>query len=142
YLLECIESGWVSSQGAFVRRLEVEFAAFLGVPRVAAVSSGTGALHLSLVALGIGAGDEVIVPSLTFVATANAVRYVGATPVFADVDLATGNLTVDSVDAVRTSRTKAVMAVHQGEVPADVRALREAADRWGVALVEDAACAA
>jgi perosamine synthetase len=107
-----------------------------------AVSSCTTALHLALVVLGVGPGDEVVVPSLSFIATANAARYVGATPVFADVDLATGNLTPGTIDAVRTARTKAVIAVHQGGVPADVDALRGACADWGVALVEDAACAA
>ncbi len=90
----------------------------------------------------LGPGDEVIVPSLSFIATANAVRYVGATPIFADVDLATGNLTVETVDAVRTPRTRAIIAVHQGGVPFDTVGLRKAAEGWGVALVEDAACAA
>jgi perosamine synthetase len=107
-----------------------------------AVSSCTTALHLALVVLGVGPGDEVVVPSLSFIATANAARYVGATPVFADVDATTGNLTSGTVDAVRTTRTKAVIAVHQGGVPADVDALRAACRGWRVALVEDAACAA
>ncbi len=99
-----------------------------GVRRVASArrtasrsSSCTTALHLALHALGVGPGDEVVVPSLSFIATANAVRYCGATPVFADVDPLTGNLTAETVDAVRTSRTRAVIAVHQGGVPADVR---------------------
>jgi len=92
--------------------------------------------------LEVGPGDEVIVPSFSFIATANAVRYVGATPVFADVDLDTGNVTVETIDAVRTPRTRAVIAVHQGGTPFDVLALRAAAADWGVALVEDSACAA
>jgi perosamine synthetase len=90
----------------------------------------------------VGPGDEVIVPSLSFIATANAARYVGATPVFADVELATGNVTVDTVDAVRTLRTRAVIAVHQGGVPFDTAALRQACRDWDIPLVEDAACAA
>jgi perosamine synthetase len=138
---DAVRSGWVA-QGPRVAEFERAFAAAVGAGHGIAVSSCTTALHLALVVLEVGPGDEVIVPSLSFIATANAVRYVGGTPVFADVDLATGNLTVDTIDAVRTPRTKAVIAVHQGGVPADVRALREAAHRWGVALVEDAACAA
>ncbi len=138
---EAVRSGWVA-QGPRVARFENEFAATVGAAHGVAVSSCTTGLHLALVALGVGPGDEVIVPSLSFIATANAARYVGATPVFADVELATGNLTVETIDAVRTPRTKAVVAVHQGGVPADVRALREAAAQWGVGLVEDAACAA
>ncbi|MFG3599439.1 DegT/DnrJ/EryC1/StrS family aminotransferase [Micromonospora chersina] len=138
---DAVRSGWVA-QGPRVAQFEREFSARVGADHGVAVSSCTTALHLALVVLEIGPGDEVIVPSLSFIATANAVRYVGATPVFADVDLATGNLTVDTVDAVRTPRTRAVIAVHQGGVPFDVAALRKAADGWNVALVEDAACAA
>jgi perosamine synthetase len=138
---EAVRSGWVA-QGPRVARFEQEFAAAAGAAHGVAVSSCTTALHLALVLLEIGPGDEVVVPSLSFIATANAVRYVGATPVFADVELATGNLTVETIDAVRTPRTRAVIAVHQGGVPFDTAALRKAADGWGVALVEDAACAA
>ncbi|MFI7602254.1 DegT/DnrJ/EryC1/StrS family aminotransferase [Actinoplanes sp. NPDC049681] len=138
---DAVRSGWVA-QGPRVARFEQEFAAAVGAAHGVAVSSCTTALHLALVLLGVGPGDEVVVPSLSFIATANAVRYVGATPVFADVDLATGNLTVDTIEAVRTPRTRAVIAVHQGGVPFDTAALRKAADGWGVGLVEDAACAA
>jgi perosamine synthetase len=138
---DAVRSGWVA-QGPRVARFEQEFAATVGAGHGVAVSSCTTALHLALVLLEAGPGDEVIVPSLSFIATANAVRYVGATPVFADVDLATGNVTVETVDAVRTPRTRAVVAVHQGGVPFDTAALRKAADGWGVGLVEDAACAA
>ncbi|SCF25574.1 perosamine synthetase [Micromonospora viridifaciens] len=136
-----IRSGWVA-QGPGVARFEREFATAVEAGHGIAVSSCTAALHLALVLHGIGPGDEVVVPSLSFIATANAVRHAGAEPVFADVDLATGNLTVETIDAVRTSRTRAVIAVHQGGVPFDVRALRSAAVSWGVPLIEDAACAA
>ncbi|MFE9691061.1 DegT/DnrJ/EryC1/StrS family aminotransferase [Micromonospora sp. NPDC005806] len=138
---DAVRSGWVA-QGPRVARFEQEFAALVGAGHGVAVSSCTTALHLALVVLEIGPGDEVIVPSFSFIATANAVRYVGATPVFADVDVRTGNLTVATIDAVRTARTRAVIAVHQGGVPFDVAALREAAGRWGLPLIEDAACAA
>jgi perosamine synthetase len=138
---DAVRSGWVA-QGPRVARFEQEFAALVGGGHGVAVSSCTTALHLALVLLEAGPGDEVIVPSLSFIATANAVRYVGATPVFADVDLATGNLTAETIDAVRTPRTRAVIGVHQGGVPFDTAALRKAADGWGVALIEDAACAA
>jgi dTDP-4-amino-4,6-dideoxygalactose transaminase len=136
-----VRSGWVA-QGPRVAEFEHAFAAAAGAGHGVATSSCTTALHLSLVVLGVGPGDEVVVPSLSFIATANAARYVGATPVFADVDLDTGNLTVETIDAVRTARTRAVIAVHQGGVPADVDALRRACADWSVALVEDAACAA
>jgi dTDP-4-amino-4,6-dideoxygalactose transaminase len=138
---DAIRSGWVA-QGPRVARFEQEFAAAVGAGHGVAVSSCTTGLHLAMVLNGIGPGDEVIVPSLSFIATANAVRYVGATPVFADVDLATGNLTVETIDAARTERTRAVIAVHQGGMPFDTAALRKATAGWGIALVEDAACAA
>ncbi|WP_433306476.1 DegT/DnrJ/EryC1/StrS family aminotransferase [Actinoplanes sp. CA-030573] len=138
---EAVRSGWVA-QGPRVAQFEQEFATLVGAGHGVAVSSCTTGLHLALVLLGAGPGDEVVIPSLSFIATANAVRYVGATPVFADVDLATGNLTVETIDAVRTPRTRAVIAVHQGGVPFDTVGLRKAAEGWGIGLVEDAACAA
>jgi perosamine synthetase len=137
---EAVLSGWVA-QGPRVARFEQEFAAKVGASHGVAVSSCTTALHLAMVACGIGPGDEVIVPSFSFIATANAVRYVGAQPVFADVDLATGNLTPETVEAVLTPRSRAVMLVHQGGMPADVDAMRALCDRHGLELVEDAACA-
>ncbi|NEA65231.1 DegT/DnrJ/EryC1/StrS family aminotransferase [Streptomyces sp. SID12488] len=137
---DAVLSGWVA-QGPRVAAFEKAFAERVGAEHGIAVSSCTTALHLALVALGIGPGDEVVVPSLSFIATANAVRYVGAEPVFADVDPATGNLTVATVDAVRFPRTKAVLVVHQGGVPADVHSLRAACAEWELPLVEDAACA-
>ena len=137
---EAVRSGWVA-QGPRVAAFERAFAERVGAEHAVAVSSCTTALHLALVALGLGPGDEVVVPSLSFIATANAVRYTGAEPVFADVELSTGNLTRATVDAVRTPRTRAVLLVHQGGVPADVDALRAACADWDLALVEDAACA-
>ncbi|OXY92896.1 glutamine--scyllo-inositol aminotransferase [Streptomyces diastatochromogenes] len=137
---DAVLSGWVA-QGPRVAEFERAFAERVGAEHGIAVSSCTTALHLSLVVLGLGPGDEVVVPSLSFIATANAVRYVGAEPVFADVDGVTGNLTPATVEAVRTPRTKAVLAVHQGGVPADVHSLRAACAEWDLPLVEDAACA-
>ncbi|WP_329129629.1 DegT/DnrJ/EryC1/StrS family aminotransferase [Streptomyces sp. NBC_01476] len=137
---DAVLSGWVA-QGPRVAAFEAAFAERVGAGHGIAVSSCTTALHLALVALDLGPGDEVIVPSLSFIATANAVRYVGAEPVFAEVDLTTGNVTAATVDAVRTERTRAVIAVHQGGVPADVHSLRDRCAGWGLALVEDAACA-
>ena len=152
---EAVLSGWVA-QGPRVGRFEEAFAARVGAAHGVAVSSCTTALHLALVVCGIGPGDEVVVPSFSFIATANAVRYVGAVPVFADVDLETGNLTPETVEPVLTPRTRAVILVHQGGVPADVDALRELCARYdggggggggivarerGIQLIEDAACA-
>ena len=99
YVTECIRTNWVSSLGSFVTRFENEFAAFCQCAHGVAVSNGTVALHLALVVLGVGLGDEVIVPSLTFVATANAVNYTGATPVFVDSEPQTWNLDPDAVEA-------------------------------------------
>jgi dTDP-4-amino-4,6-dideoxygalactose transaminase len=137
---EAVLSGWVA-QGPRVARFEQEFAARVGAREGVAVSSCTTALHLALVACGIGPGDEVVVPSFSFIATANAVRYVGAAPVFADVDAETGNLTPETVEPVLTPRTRAVMLVHQGGMPGDVDALRALCERHDLQLVEDAACA-
>jgi len=138
---ETVRSGWVA-QGPRVAEFERAFAAHVGAGHGVAVSSCTTGLHLLLHLLGTGAGDEVVVPSLSFIATANAVRYTGATPVFADVDPDTANLTPSTVEPVLTERTRAVMAVHQGGVPADVDGLRALCDPRGIPVVEDAACAA
>jgi dTDP-4-amino-4,6-dideoxygalactose transaminase len=135
-----IASGWVA-QGPRVEAFERAIAERVGTSEGVAVSSCTTALHLALVILGVGPGDEVVVPSLSFIATANSVRYVGAAPVFADVEAATQNLTPATIAAVLTPATKAVIVVHQCGVPADMRAIHELADRRGVAVVEDAACA-
>jgi dTDP-4-amino-4,6-dideoxygalactose transaminase len=138
---EAVRSGWVA-QGPRVARFEQEFAGHVGAAHGVAVSSCTTGLHLVLHLLGIGPGDEVVVPSFSFIATANAVRYCGATPVFADVDELTGNLSPTTVEPVLTARTRAVMAVHQGGVPADIEALRAVCAPHGVPVLEDAACAA
>jgi dTDP-4-amino-4,6-dideoxygalactose transaminase len=138
---EAVASGWIA-QGPRVQEFEEAFAAAIGTPHAVAVSSCTAALHLALIATGIGPGDEVIVPSLSFIATANAVRYVGARPVFADVDLVTQNLTPKTVEPHLTGRTRAVILVDQAGVPADLDAMRTLCDPLGVTVVEDAACAA
>jgi len=137
---EAVASGWVA-QGPRVAEFERAFAQTIGCHHAVAVSSCTSALHLSLVLSGVGPGDEVVVPSLSFIATANAARYVGATPVFADVEVGTQNLTVDSIEAVLSPATRAVILVHQAGVPADVDPVRELATTREVALIEDAACA-
>lgn len=138
---EAVRSGWVA-QGPRVAEFETHFAQRVGAPHAVAVSSCTTALHLALHLLGIGRGDEVVVPSFSFIATANCAVYVGATPVFADVEPADGNLSVRTVQSVLTDRTRAVVVVHQGGMPADVEPLRRLCDSRGIALVEDAACAA
>lgn len=138
---EVIASGWVA-QGPRVARFEEEFATAMEAPFAVAVTSCTTALHLALIVAGIGEGDEVIVPSFSFIASANAVRYVGATPVFADVDPVTGNMTAETISAVLTPATKAVMAVDQGGVPVDIGDIRSVTEPRGIIVVEDAACGA
>ena len=137
---DAVLSGWVA-QGPRVAAFEREFAARVGAGHGVALSSCTTALHLALVACGVGPGDEVVVPSFSFIATANAVRYVGARPVFADVDQETGNLTPETVGQVLTARTRAVLLVHQGGMPAEVDAFTILCERLGLFLVQDAACA-
>ena len=139
YLLEAFDSSWISSTGSFVARFETDFAKFAGVDHAISCVNGTCALHLALSSLGIGSGDEVIVPALTYVATANAVKYVGAEPVFADCDPQTWNIDPESVARLLTNRTRAVIPVHLYGEPADLAALRDLAKRHGFSLVEDAA---
>jgi dTDP-4-amino-4,6-dideoxygalactose transaminase len=138
---EVIESGWVA-QGPRVAAFEEAFAARMQAEHAVAVSNCTTALHLALVVAGIGAGDDVVVPSFSFIATTNAPVYVGARPVFADVDAETGNVTADTVKAALTPQTRAVIAVDQGGVPVDLLAIRELCDPLGVVVIEDAACGA
>jgi dTDP-4-amino-4,6-dideoxygalactose transaminase len=140
-LAEVVQSGWVA-QGPRVAEFEAAFAARQLVPYAVATSSCTTALHLALLVAGVGAGDDVVVPSLSFIATANAPTYVGARPVFADVDVTTGNVTAQTITAVLTPRTAAVIVVDQGGVPADLEPIRTLCDRRGIVLIEDAACAA
>lgn len=139
YVTDALESTHISSVGAYVDRFETEFAKFCQVPHAMTCSNGTVALHLALLGVGVGPGDEVIVPALTYVACANAVTYCGATPVLADVDARTWTLDTDACAAAITPRTRAIMAVHLFGHPCDMDALRALADRHGLALVEDAA---
>ena len=139
YVLDCVESGWVSSLGQYVPRFEAEFSRFCGVPYGIATSNGTTALHLALAVLGIKPGDEVIVPALTFVATANAVAYTGASVVLADVDPATWTLDPESVRQLITPRTRAIIPVHLYGHPCDMDPIVALARRHGLRVVEDAA---
>jgi dTDP-4-amino-4,6-dideoxygalactose transaminase len=137
---EVIASGWLT-QGPRVQEFERAFAERVGAPEAVATTSCTTALQLSLYVSGVGPGDEVIVPSLSFIATANAVWQCGATPVFADIDPLTYNLDPEDVERRISSRTKAVMPVHQVGLPADMDRFSELAERHGLVVVEDAACA-
>lgn len=135
-----VESGWVA-QGPKVAEFEKLVAEYCGVAEAVAVSSGTDALHLALLALGIGPGDEVVCPSLSFIATANSIRFTGATPVFADVDPRTFNVGAETIEPVITDRTKAIMVVHQIGLPADLDAIQELGRSRNLLVLEDAACA-
>jgi dTDP-4-amino-4,6-dideoxygalactose transaminase len=137
---QAILSGWVT-QGPQVAAFEDEFARYVGAPYACAVSNCTTALHLALHALGVGPGDEVVTVSHSFIATANAIRYCAATPVFVDVDPRTYNMDPGQIDAAVTPRTKAIMPVHQVGLPCDMEAVLEVAARHGLPVVEDAACA-
>lgn len=137
-VLEVLRSGWLV-QGPKVAEFERAVAAYVGAGHAVATSSCTTALHLALVLHGIGAGDEVIVPSFTFIATANAVLYAGATPVFVDIDPRTYNLDPAGVEAAITRRTRAIMPVHQIGLAADMDALTAIARRHHLILLEDAA---
>jgi dTDP-4-amino-4,6-dideoxygalactose transaminase len=137
---QVVLSGWVT-QGKEVAAFEDEFAAYLAAPHACAVSSCTTALHLALLALGVGEGDEVITASHSFIATANSIHYCGATPVFVDIDPRTYNLDPQLVAEAVTPRTRAILAVHQMGMPCDLPALLAIADRHDIALIEDAACA-
>lgn len=137
---EAIASGWVA-QGPRVAAFEQALAARVGAPHGVALSSCTAALHLALLAAGVGPGDEVVVPSLSFIATANAPRYVGAVPVFADVEEDTQNLSAGTIAEVLSPRTRAVILVHQGGLPADLDSVHGLCDPLGINVVEDAACA-
>ena len=139
YVLDAVHSGWISSLGKYVSRFEEEFAQFCGTQFGVATSNGTTALHLALHALGIGPGDEVVVPALSFVASANAVAYTGAKPVFGDVDMETWTLLPEEVERLLTPRTKAIMPVHLYGHPAPMHAIAEIAATHNLRIVEDAA---
>lgn len=138
---EVIASGWVA-QGPRVAAFEAAFADAMQAEHAVATSNCTTALHLALLVAGIVAGDDVVVPSFSFIATANVPTYVGARPVFADVDPLTGNLTAETVRAALTERTRAVIVVDQGGTPVDLDAIRAVTDPRGILVVEDAACGA
>jgi perosamine synthetase len=138
---QAVLSGWVS-QGPQVAAFEQEFAASIGAAYACAVSNCTTALHLALLAVGIGPGDEVITASHSFIATANAIRYCGATPIFVDIDRDSFNIDPRRVAEAVTSSTRAILAIHQMGMPCDLAALTDVASRNSIALIEDAACAA
>lgn len=139
YVEDAVRSTWISSSGKYLDRFESEFSELINVKTTLAVSNGTVALHLILLALGLGEGDEVIVPSFTYIASVNAIRYVGATPVFVDVSEVTWGIDAVLVENAITSRTKAVIGVHLYGQPFDVDPILEVTKRHNIFLIEDAA---
>ena len=139
YLTQCIQSNWISSAGRFVREFEEAFAAAVGCRFGVACANGTTALHLALATLGIGEGDEVVIPTFTMIATANAVRYTGAAPVLVDSERETWNLDVGRIERALTARTRGVLLIHTYGHPAEMDPLLELAERRELWVVEDAA---
>ena len=139
YVNDCLETNWISSRGKYIERFEKEFAKYIGVAHATSVCNGTVALHLALKSIGIGKGDEVILPSLAYVAAANAISHVGATPVFADVDPNHWNMNLMQARDLITVRTKAIMAVHLYGQLCDMIELRSICDEQNIFLIEDSA---
>src|SRR5690554_5195800 len=138
YLLQAVESNFLSTAGPFVPEFEKQFARYLQAGYCVATQSGTAALHMALYELGIKAGDEVIVPALTFVATVNPVRYVGATPVFVDVDSTTWNMDPEKIEETITPRTRAIIPVHLYGNPCNMEEIMKIAGKYGLFVIEDA----
>lgn len=128
-------------QGPEVEKLEKSIASFIGVKHCVAASNGTATLHLCLVAMGIGPGDEVIVPAFSYIATANVVELVGATSVFVDIDIDTFNIRTGDIEAAISPKTKAIIVVHEFGLSADIIAIKKIADKFSIPIIEDAACA-
>jgi perosamine synthetase len=138
---DTILTGWIT-QGPKVAEFEAKFAEYTGAKYAVAVSNCTTALHLAMVVAGVKEGDEVICPSMSYIATANSIKYVGARPVFAEIDPTTYNLDVEDAERKITKKTKAILLVHQIGMPADINAFQKLADKYNLKLIEDAACAA
>ncbi|MBN1866970.1 DegT/DnrJ/EryC1/StrS family aminotransferase [Candidatus Sumerlaeota bacterium] len=139
YVLDCLDSTWISSNGKYIERFEKTFAEFCGVRHAMACCNGTVALHLALMALGIGRGDEVICPTLTYVATANAIAYCGAKPVLVDSEPRTWNLDPSKIEALVTEKTRAIVVVHLYGHPVDMDPVLALARKYDLRVVEDAA---
>lgn len=139
YVMDCLDSSWISSKGKYVSKFEKAFSGYIGTKYATAVTNGTVALHLAMLALGIGPGDEVIVPTFTYIASVNAISYVGATPVFVDSLLDTWQMNPQDVKRHITSKTKAVIAVHLYGHPCEMDVLRDICEKNSLFLIEDCA---
>ncbi|GGG63318.1 DegT/DnrJ/EryC1/StrS family aminotransferase [Paenibacillus radicis (ex Gao et al. 2016)] len=139
YVMDCIDTGWISSNGKYVTAFEEKFAEFCGVQEALSCANGTVALHLPLLAYGIGPGDEVIVPTFTYIATANAVKYCGATPVLVDCEESTWNMDPSLIEEKITEKTKGIIVVHLYGHPVDMDPIMEIARKHNLFVIEDAA---
>ena len=139
YVTECLKTGWISSSGNFIKQFEDKFSRYCNVEYGVSCSSGTAALHLAIEVLGIGKGDEVIIPTFTMIASCNAVIYAGAKPVLVDSELNTWNINIDKIEEKITKKTKAIMVVHTYGHPVDMDKLKKIADEYNLYLIEDAA---
>jgi perosamine synthetase len=139
YVMDCLETTWISSNGTYINRFETEFAEFCQVKHAISCSNGTTALHLALLAHEVTQGDEVIIPTLTYIATANAVVYCGAKPVFVDVEEDTWNINPFEIEEKITSKTKGIIVVHLYGHPVDMDPVMEIAKKHGLFVIEDAA---
>lgn len=139
YVLDCLDSNWISSRGKYVRQFEETMEKYIGKVSATSCSNGTVALHLALMALDIGPGDEVIVPSFTYIASVNAISYVGAKPVFVDSNPTTWNVTIDSIEHAITAKTKAIMCVHIYGVPGNLDPIIQLAKEKELKVIEDCA---
>ncbi len=139
YVDDCLDSTWISSKGKYIKLFEDSFSEFVNINHSAAVSNGTVALHLALLALGIGAGDEVIVPTFTYIASVNAIKYVNAKPVFVDSDPKTWQINSSKIREKITKKTKAIMAVHIYGHPCDMKEIKKIAKENNLYIIEDCA---
>lgn len=139
YVLECMDTNWISSRGKFVDEFEEGFSHYCGVRFGITTNSGTTALHLALATMGLGVGDEVIIPSFTMISTANAISYLGAKPIPVDVEPETWNIDSDKIEAKITDKTRAIIPIHTYGHPADMDRLQSIAEKYGLDIVEDAA---
>lgn len=139
YVMDCLDSGWISSAGRYVKEFEDKFAVFSSARHAMSCSNGTVALHLALLALGVGSGDEVIVPTLTYIATANSVTYCGAKPVFIDSEPQTWNIDPAKIEESITDKTRGIIVVHLYGHPVDMDPILDIAKKFGLFVIEDAA---
>ena len=139
YATEAIKTGWVSSKGKYVSLFEKKFSKFCGVKYSLSCNNGTSALHLALLALGICPGDEVIIPAFTYIATANAITYVGATPIFIDSDRKTWNINPEKIEEKITEKTKAIIPVHLYGMPCEMDKIMKIAKKYNLYVIEDCA---